>query len=110
MQVAVRRRVALTGVVAIMVPIVATSGTQRRGRSAWGASRLRQLAAESGSSRGSEAGAAGSVRDAEEASDGEILVEIGPVDAEPAADQLPAPSGLGGSVPEPRKPLQGDGQ
>src|SRR6058998_1053765 len=31
------------------------------------------------------------IRDAEEASDGEILVELRPVDAEPAADQLPAP-------------------
>ncbi len=56
--------------------------------------------------RGDEGGEkARSVREAEQPSDGEILVEARPVDTEPAADQLPAVAGRGRRVPEPGKPL-----
>src|SRR5437867_5265247 len=52
--------------------------------------------------RGDEGGEkARSVREAEQPGDGEIFVEVRPVDPEPAADQLPALAGLGRRIPEP---------
>ena len=46
-----------------------------------------------------------SVWEAEQPGDGEIFVEVRPVDPERAADQLPAFTGRGRRVPKPGKPL-----